>query len=224
LFIGLDNLEPVEQKFRDHPEIALMVVDPIQSYLGEGDLNKEQSVRAILTPLAELAARYNVTIILNSHLSKRADVNALHRVGGAVALSAVSRAAWVVCRDHEDKNLHRMLLAKGNLSRNRTGLKFRINSVETSVGSQPVITWEGPDETDVENAVRQPERESKLDKAVAFLEEYLTEPRLAREVEANALKRGIGERTLASAKQTLSIKSCKRAGKWVWEKPKDANG
>ena len=51
VFIGLDNLEPVEQKFRDHPEIALMVVDPIQSYLGEGDLNKEQSVRAILTPL-----------------------------------------------------------------------------------------------------------------------------------------------------------------------------
>ena len=222
-FIGLDNLEPIEQKLRDHPEIALMVVDPIQSYLGEGDLNKEQSVRAILTPLAELAAKHEVTIILNSHLSKRGDVNALHRVGGAVALSAVSRAAWLICRDHEDKTLHRMLLAKGNLSRKRTGMKFRINSVETSVGSQPVIGWEGPDETDVEDAVRQPERESKLDQAIAFLEQYLTEPRLARDVEANALKHGIGERTLASAKQKLSIKSSKRAGKWFWEKAKDAN-
>ena len=96
--------------------------------------------------------------------------------------------------------------------------------METSVGSQPVIAWEGPDETDVEDAVRQPERESKIDQAIVFLEQYLTEPRLARDVEANALKRGIGERTLASAKQKLSIKSYKRSGKWVWEKPKDANG
>ena len=103
-------------------------------------------------------------------------------------------------------------------------MKFRIASVETSSRKSACHCWEGADETDVEDAVRQPERGSKIDQAVAFLEEYLTEPRLARDVEANALKRGIGERTLASAKQKLSIKSSKRAGKWVWEKAKDANG
>lgn len=222
-FIGLDDLEAIEAKFNDHPEIALMVIDPIQSYLGECDLNKEQQVRAVLTPLAELAANHSVTIIANSHLSKRGDVNALHRIGGAVALAAIARAVWLICRDHEDKTLCRMLLAKGNLAKKRTGMKFRIGSVDiTSLGSQPYIIWEGSDETDIEDAVREPEKQSKMDRARQFLDEYLTEPRPASDVEAKAKNRDISERTLVRAKKEMGIKSRQHGKEWLWEKEQDA--
>jgi len=119
LFALDSDIERIENKLKENPQIGLIVIDPVSSYLGKADMNKEQSLRAVLTPVGELAEEKSVTIIGNSHFNKRVDVSALHKVSGAVAMTGVARAVWLFARDDKDKGLFHMLLGKGNLNDSR---------------------------------------------------------------------------------------------------------
>jgi len=215
---GLDSdLDQLRELLKKNPNIGLIIIDPISSYLGDADMNREQKVREVLGPLAAFAEESGVTIIANSHFNKRGDVSAQHRTMGAVAFSGVARQTWLFDRDREDKTLFHMMIGKANLTGKRTGLKYHINEVELPTGPAAFIKWEGDDDLDADEALSQPDRESKMDRALKFLEEYLTEPRLARDVEEKAKNRGIGKRTLDRAKGQMRIESRKHAGEWLWE-------
>ena len=62
-----------------------MVVDPISNYLGSAKMIDEQRVRAILTPLKEISNRRRVSITGVMHLNKKVELDAIHRIGGAMA-------------------------------------------------------------------------------------------------------------------------------------------
>jgi hypothetical protein len=80
-----------------HPLIAF--IDPPTAYLGDVDSHNDAEVRSILAPLAALAERYRVAIILLMHLNKDQLKRALYRIGGSIGFLAASRIAFAVVYD-----------------------------------------------------------------------------------------------------------------------------
>lgn len=64
-------------------DVALVVIDPVTAYLGDTDSHKNADIRALLSPLGELASRHGAAVVCVSHLNK----------GGAARPSCVLRAA-----------------------------------------------------------------------------------------------------------------------------------
>jgi hypothetical protein len=91
-------------------------------------------------------------------------------------------------------------------------------------GPAAIIDWQGDDDIDADEALAPLEKESKMDHALSFLEEYMTDPRPARDVETKAENRGISRRTLARAKERMGIRSRQLGKEWLWELPGKVSG
>jgi AAA domain len=83
-------------------DVRLVVIDPITAYLGETDSHKNAEIRALLMPLADLAAKHGAAVLCISHLTKAGNTDVLMRVMGSLAFVAAARAAYVVARDQDD--------------------------------------------------------------------------------------------------------------------------
>jgi hypothetical protein len=94
------DMEQLTKLARSLPDLALMVIDPITNYLGGGvKMNAEEQVRALLTPLAALAAELSITIITIGHFNRRErGTTPLHRMMGAAAFTGVARAVYACGR------------------------------------------------------------------------------------------------------------------------------
>jgi hypothetical protein len=65
----------------------------------------EEDVRALLTPLASLAADLGIVVITVGHFNRReAGTNPLHRMMGAAAFTGVARAVYAFGPDREGKS------------------------------------------------------------------------------------------------------------------------
>ena len=57
------DLARLESKLTELGDVRMLSVDPIAAYLGDTDSHKNADVRALLTPLADLAGRFGASII-----------------------------------------------------------------------------------------------------------------------------------------------------------------
>lgn len=182
--IALDqDLKALEIMLAEHPEIKLVIIDPLGSYLGKLKKNAEEDIRWVLTELKEMAERTKVAVISIDHFNKNSDQSAIHRLSGAGALAAVPRAMWGFVKDKDDpeKLTRHMLNAKLNVvsEANKAGLKYRSVGVEFSIkntlSSLPVISWLGASEGDLDEILQQqsdPDK-SKVGKCAQWLRERL---------------------------------------------------
>lgn len=125
------DLRLIEATLVENPQIRLVVIDPISSYLGGANMNREQEVRQILNPLKMMAARCKVAVVMIMHLNKNNDASAIHRIGGAVAFTGVARAVWLFTKSKDEQgdeipDVHLMLRVKNNLARPIGGLVYKI--------------------------------------------------------------------------------------------------
>lgn len=226
--LALDtDLTHLEQMLKANPSIKLVGIDPITGYLGRADMNKEQELRRVLMPITELAERSGITFVALGHFNKRSDVRAIHRIGGAVAMSGVARSVLLFMRDPKavEPNKYLMLLGKGNLTRKRTGLKygFAEKTVALPNGSTttaPVIEWCG-DATDDAETVLEVAANSK-GKAAARAGEFLHQHLAGKGeitadwIEAEAAKHHVSRNALFDAKKEHGIRALRKNGKWWW--------
>lgn len=241
-----ENSEPRERAFRldtdikmleaaleKNPEAKLVVIDPITSYLGAKKMQVDQEVRDALQPLAKLGDQTGVSFLLVAHNNKRGDVNALHRLMGAVAFSGVARAVWEFVPDEDEeygKGGYAMLGVKMNIARKHDGLIFAVaeKPVEMRNGSGKLesvptafVEWKGRTKQTADGAIGMAaKRGPRKDEAETFLKSFLTGPKQAREVFAAGAKVGIAEATLKRAKKNLGVESEQVNSHWVWELPK----
>ena len=131
LSADLGRLESLLKRLCD---VALILIDPASAYLGKVESHSNAEVRALLAPLADLAARYSAAVVGISHLSKAAGTEALLRIQGSVAFAAAARAAWGVARDKEDPARRLFLPLKNNIGTDEAGLAFRIESYQLPSG------------------------------------------------------------------------------------------
>jgi putative DNA primase/helicase len=220
--IALDeDLALLETELKRDPEIGLVTIDPISSYLGRADVNKDQELRRVLIPVKELAERTGVTIIGLGHFNKRSDVGALNRVGGAVAMSAVPRAVWTFGKSPNEEDVFLMQRGKLNVTGRTTGLRYRFGVKELPTGPAPFIEWGGEETRTAEEILdleRNPEGK-RQDKAARFLSDFLSEgPKSSADILQEGTKRGISRGALFEAKKQLGISAERIDGHWWWSK------
>ena len=224
----------LEEAIAETGDVALVVIDPVSAYLGNGDSHNNSEMRGLLAPLSEMASRQNVAIVLVSHLNKGGvATEALMRVTGSLAFVAAARAAFIVAKDPQDEARRLFIPAKNNIAQDIGGLAFRIegcsigNGIETSR-----VMWEAaPVNVTADEILRQPadpEERDARDDAKAFLIDLLANGSVpAKDVFRDARDAGVSERTLRRAAQDLGVDKTKTAmdGGWLWKlAPKMAKG
>ena len=142
------DLTLLEREIERIGDVALVVIDPVSSYLGKTDSHKNAEVRGVLEPIGEMAERLRVAILSVTHFSKSGSgtsTKALHRFIGSIAFVGAPRIALAVIEDAgNDRRL--LLHAKNNLAPSPLGLAYRIK--EKIVGeagrtvTAPYVVWD----------------------------------------------------------------------------------
>ena len=222
-----DDLGALEKVIREHG-IALVILDPLLSMIGEGiDTHRSREVRQALDPLAKLSDRTGAVILGIAHFNKGAGTDAATLITGSGAFKDVPRSVFGFARDDDGRV---MTQVKNSLGRDDLPSRtYEINStrieVTDGITDVGVFTFTGESErtvSDVLGARAEVEVDTQ-NGAAKWLAAYLVErggEAPAREVLAAGQAVGIGDRTLQRARKRAGVTS-KRvgfgdAGGFVW--------
>ncbi len=126
------DIPGLREKLDQHPEVKVVVIDPIMNHLGKLKGNSEQEVREGLTPLAKLAEMSGAAIILVTHYNKSQNTDSIQRVGGAMGMVGAVRVAWSFGKDKVDGKM-KMTPLKANIAPNTGGLEYEIVSTDVEI-------------------------------------------------------------------------------------------
>ncbi len=153
----------------------MVVIDPIIAYLGGGvDSHRDQDVRRALGPLAQLAERLGVTIVLVRHLNKTQGGSAIYRGGGSIGMIGAARLGLMVARDPDDAKARVLSVVKSNLAAEAPSLRYRLESMPSGVAR---VAWLGESPYSADDLLRGETKDEHqaptLHAAVRFLREVL---------------------------------------------------
>jgi putative DNA primase/helicase len=211
------DIDRLAALLEDISDVALVVIDPISAYLGGTDSHKNADVRAVLAPLAELAARHAVAVVCVSHLNKAGGNEALMRVTGSMAFVAAARAAYVVARDKHDPLRRLFLPLKNNVGSDQVGLAFKVEPFDLEGGIQTSrVMWDAEAVTvSADEAMRPMESDDERDQqdeVADWLQDLLSLGRMkSHEVRTKATRAGIAWRTVQRAAKKVGV-AMKREG------------
>jgi len=175
-------------------EVALVVVDPIGAFIPEStNSHADAPVRRVLAPLAALADRRNVAVVVVMHLTKDDSRRLLSRVSGSGAFVNAARSVLALVRDPDDpdgeQGQKRLLVhAATNWGRYAPTLALHVatHQVDTDDGYQTDVGYivvDGQTSTTLDDLQR------REDVTVGDIEESIVAvlaggPRASREVKA----------------------------------------
>jgi DNA polymerase I-like protein with 3'-5' exonuclease and polymerase domains len=218
MFSLVTDLDALRQKISEIGNVVLIIIDPVTAYLGVGKVDsfRATDVRAILSPLKELAEELRVCVLGIMHFNKKIDVtNVLLRISDSLAYGAAARHVYAVIND-PDNQRRLFVRGKNNLAHHdQKTLAFSIDTREVGTDKRtgnpiyrPYITWhdEPVDITAVEamQAAADNKSPSALDNAKCFIETLLGGgPIISKEVHEAAKENGISRATLLRAQRDL---------------------
>lgn len=231
----LADVAALESALQKTPDCKLVIIDPIGSFLGgRTDAHRDNEVRAVLAPVARLAEKYGVAVLIVMHTRKAAGESADDLALGSRAFTGIARAIWHVMPDPSNKARKLMLPGKNNLAPEGTGLAFAIQG--RPIGQ---VNWEPePVQMSADDALAidsKPGPEAQTRRLVAeWLRELLAagpmrvgdvrKPEPGTIAEA-AKAAGYSWATVRRAKDILGIKPFKDqfSGGWYWKLPPQQN-
>lgn len=207
-------------------DASLVIIDPVTAYLGDADSHKNAEVRALLAPLAEMAANQQVAVIAVSHLTKAAGMDALLRVQGSIGFAAAARAVWGVAKDKDNPSRRLFMPLKNNLGTDTNGFAYSVEGItlpESDIETSHVM-WESQIITQTADEIfGQPDQthdeRRSLNDAKDFLRSLLDQgPVLKNDVQRDADGAGHSMATIRRAQQELGIEAFKDGfkGPWKW--------
>jgi len=207
------------------PNCRLIIIDPVNAYVGPSDAHFQTVVRKVLAPLAELATEKRIAVLAIAHLRKN-DGPAIHRAAGSMGFVAAARAVWTVCRDETNPGRRLLLPLKNNLSPAARGLAYTIRSTDPT--SAAAIAWDStPLSTSAEDALapaakkRGPEAVELQDAGEWLRRALAGGPQSASQLTEQATQFGFHERTLRRALRAIGGDAEKRGllEGWWWSIP-----
>jgi len=200
---------------------SLLVADPIQGFFPpDSDFHRANETRQILSGLAAMASEMNMAVLLLAHLSKGGQGRALYRVLGSVDFSGAARSVLMAGAKDGNSEVRVVAHAKTNLGPLGPSWTFSVANGFFAWGQQTDV--KAADLTAPEVVEPEAERQ-KLEEAMAWLEDMLTDAPVAAEEIFQAGKRiGLAEITLRRAKKRLGVEARReggREGRWVWLLP-----
>lgn len=190
----------------------LMILDPIQAYLGaKMDMNRANEARDMTKHLGQVAERTGCAIVLIGHMNKNAGGKVAYRGMGSIDFFAVARSVLLVGRVKGQENRRAMIQIKNNLAERGHAKSFVLTDV--------VFTWKGDyDITEDELAGGFAPKTSKQEEAKDLLASLscTTKEAAVSQIQEKARDRGISWRTMEMVKKELQIKSQKVNNAWYW--------
>jgi hypothetical protein len=107
-----EHIPLIRRAIDEAKDVVMIVVDPVQNYLGKLKMNDEGEMRRILQPLADMCHDLGVCCVLTGHLNKRTDAKSIaDRIMGARAFLGVSRQIYFFDGDPDvaDQHAHVMV-------------------------------------------------------------------------------------------------------------------
>jgi putative DNA primase/helicase len=239
--LTLNDLSAIEAAVAATPDCRLLIVDPVGSFLGgKMDGHRDNEVRGVLAPLAMMAERRGVAVLIVMHTRKSAGGGADERAMGSRAFVGIARVVLHLLPDPQDAERRLLLPGKVNVARKAAGLAFRI----VGDGESAAPVWErDPIAMTADEAYRasddaagaseesdDDEDTSALGEAVRWLARLLLKgPCLAGDrkksesgtARCEATNAGISIRTLDRAKTVLKVISNNSPSGWMWRLPRD---
>jgi KaiC/GvpD/RAD55 family RecA-like ATPase len=229
------DIQLLEQKIVEVGNVALVVVDPVSSYLGKTDSHKNSEVRAVLEPLSDMADRTRVAVLTVTHFSKTGASNttkALHRFIGSIAFTGAPRTAFAVIEDADSEGGHYLFLhAKNNLAAPPQGLAFRLEQtiIDPGIVASRVCWDTAPVSITANQALAAEATGEDQRSAIEAAEEFLREalaggPVPQKELKADAEGAGLSWATVRRAKDRLGVTVRRETeggfasgvGRWLW--------
>jgi hypothetical protein len=219
-----DDLHVIEAAI-ERVGAVLVVVDPLMAFLpGEVNSHRDQDVRRALAPLARLAERTGVAVVVIRHLNKGAGGNALYRGGGSIGIVGAARSGLLIAKHPEDDSRRVLASIKSNLAAPAPSLVFELSSTQNGAVR---VDWKGESSLDAAALLSAPtdhEERSTAQAAQEFLRDVLSDgPEAVADIRAQANEAGLYWRTVERAKAALEIRATREGergkrggGAWFW--------
>ena len=210
--------DDLERAVRDS-NAKILVLDPIQSFLGENtDMNRANSVRPKMNRLKELAENTGCAVVLVGHLNKNSGGKANYRGLGSIDFSAAARSILAIGRPWNDPGIRVLAHQKSNLAPLGRSLAFSL--------SDGKVEWIGPYAITAEELFSPASGDRGVPKSVEaerFITSFLNcGERSFNDVVAAGEKEGICKRALLRAKEQMNVSSVKHKDGWYWRLPRPA--
>lgn len=141
--VSLQDRDYWAEVFRRLPNLKLMLIDPLPSYLGRGVNDaRNGEIRAVLEPfLDQFVEPIGFHLLCNTHLNKSVNVaTPVHRITGSIAYANLPRNVHVVVRDPEDPDRRYLQQIKcNNAPDDLPAIAFRIEPREVPGGDGEAI-------------------------------------------------------------------------------------
>ena len=201
---NLNDLERFEKALKEQNP-RLVIIDPLQRYLGSISMNSANEVRQLLAPVGNLAIKYNCTIILVMHKNKSSNDD-IYRALGSIDFVGIARSMLTIQIDEYGNKY---------IVHTKSSLGKKGNTILYDILDDGIVYLD-----QIENYNATPDTLKPREEAKDFILEILKQnngsisaveiTRLAKEVD-------ISTSTLNRAKKELKIKSNQIQGKWYWE-------
>src|SRR6266480_2450754 len=120
------DLEILEDAIK-RMQAVLVIIDPLMAVLGNSiDSSRDQSVREVFTPLAQLAERTGCAILMIRHLSRGTAGHPLYRGAGSIGIIAAARSGLIVAADPSDEQRRILAPTKHHLSQPASNLTYQV--------------------------------------------------------------------------------------------------
>ena len=194
--------ERIEKAIRQN-NVRLMIMDPIQAYLGANvDMNRANEIRPLFRNLSNIAERTGCAIVLIGHLNKSSGSQSDYRTLGSVDIAAAVRSILFVekVEKEKDQDIRVVYQQKDSLAKKE-------NPVAFSLGEDG-LTWIGEYDISIEDLLAGntgTKKETKLEKAQKLILALLKKRKVMclEELEAELLAYGISARTGRDARKQL---------------------
>ncbi len=192
----------IEKAIRQN-NVRLMIMDPIQAYLGANvDMNRANENRPLFRHLSTIAERTGCAIVLIGHLNKSSGSQSDYRSLGSIDIAAAVRSILFVekVEKEKDQDIRVVYQQKDSLAKKE-------NPVAFSLGEEG-LKWLGEYDISIEDLLMGKagtKKETKLEKAQKLILELLSKRKMMclEELEAELLAYGISSRTGRDARKQL---------------------
>ena len=201
-------------------DAKLLVLDPLSSYFGDGNINASNEVRPKFNALIKTARETDCAIVIVNHLNKMSGIGAKYRVPGSIDVVGAVRSILLLARHPEDEDKRYLALLKSNLAP-------EVGSYELQLGDNG-MEFIGLSERKADELLRSLDfgpgagrPDDRKQEAKDYIEELLADgsAMLAVDIEKRLKEKGICRSTAGCAKRELGILSVRVEGQWYWKLP-----
>ena len=125
--IQVQNLEQMKI-YLEESQAKVVIIDPIQAFLTDQDMNRANDIRSVLAPFDRLARKMNVAIVAVQHFNKSTQEAALYRGLGSIDFVGIARSVIQVYKSPRDSTERGVFNIKNNLAPEGTAFTFNILS------------------------------------------------------------------------------------------------